>query len=93
MAFGPSDRFEVIELVGLEEHEKGRETKEDAGIYVYIRTPCTCIYTLYMYVHCTRLNVKLKTTTHVCTSMCMNDHPYVYTYCRTLQCQRERNNM
>ena len=34
MAFGPSDRFEVIELVGLEEHEKGRETKEDAGMYV-----------------------------------------------------------
>lgn len=27
MAFGPSDRSEVIELVGFDEHEKGRDSK------------------------------------------------------------------
>ena len=25
MSFGPNDRSEVIELVGLEEHERGRD--------------------------------------------------------------------
>ena len=28
MSFGPTDRSEVIELVGLEEHERGRDGGE-----------------------------------------------------------------
>lgn len=28
MAFGPTDRFDVIELKGLDEHEKQREGRE-----------------------------------------------------------------
>lgn len=33
MSFGPNDRFEVIELKGLEEHEQERE-----GIFDYLMT-------------------------------------------------------
>ena len=37
MAFGPSDRSEVIELKGLEEHERERE-----GMLVHAAEPLCC---------------------------------------------------
>ena len=40
MAFGPSDRSEVIELVGFEEHEKGREVGEKT--WCYCVRACVC---------------------------------------------------
>ena len=41
MAFGPSDRSEVIELVGFDEHERGRDSEKG------VNSRCMCFSSVH----------------------------------------------